>query len=287
MTELPRHRPGSAARSDASTAAMLVVGLGASAGGIAALQKFFSGVPRDVHAAYVVILHLSADHDSKLAQVLQSTTSMAVSQVTEPVTLESRHIYVISPSQSLKIVDGKLVPAEMTRSEERRSPVDVFFRTLADAHRSRAVCIVLSGTGASGSIGLRHVKKHGGLTIVQRPDEAEYADMPRNSIATGLVDYVLPIAEMPSKIAAYQRMVRDVDESEPPERLVDEDGALRDVLALLRGRTGHDFSNYKPGTLVRRIERRMAVLELPTMGEYGQFIDQGSNSRALNAASPV
>jgi two-component system CheB/CheR fusion protein len=150
---------------------------------------------------------LSPDHDSKLAQVLQSTTSMAVSQVTEPVTLESRHIYVISPSQSLKIVDGKLVPAEMTRSEERRSPVDVFFRTLADAHRSRAVCIVLSGTGANGSIGLRHVKKHGGLTIVQRPDEAEYADMPRNSIATGLVDCVLPIAELPSKIAAYQRMV--------------------------------------------------------------------------------
>lgn len=272
MTELPK-RAEPAATSDEPAAAMIVVGLGASAGGIPALQQFFTRVPASLNAAYVVILHLSPDHDSQLAQVLQTTTSMPVDQVVEPVLLEPRHVYVISPSHSLKIVDGKLVATEVTRPEERRTPVDVFFRTLADVHRSRAVCVVLSGTGANGSTGLRHVKKQGGLTIVQRPEEAEYADMPRHSIATGLVDYVLPIDEMPAKIAAFQRLLRDEDESQPV-RFADEAEPLREVLALLRARTGHDFSNYKTGTLGRRIERRMAVCELATIGEYAQFMRQ-------------
>src|SRR5262245_24007256 len=181
----------------------LVVGLGASAGGINALQQFFLHTPPDLAAAYVVILHLSPEHDSRLAEVVQASTSMPTARVVEQVTLQPGHVYVVSPSKSLTVVDGRLEVSEVTRLEQRRAPVDIFFRALADAHGSRAVCIVLSGTGPNGSSGIKRVKEYGGLAIVQDPAEAEYADMPRNSIATGLVDYVLRVREMPEKLAAY------------------------------------------------------------------------------------
>jgi two-component system CheB/CheR fusion protein len=151
---------------------LLVVGLGASAGGIEALRSFFSHVPAESGAAYVVILHLSPDHDSKLAEVLQTTASISVTQVTHPVRVEADHVYVVPPNRRLEILDGMLTLSEMTQREHRRSPVDVFFRALADANGSRSVGIVLSGTGPNGSAGLKRVKEYGGLTMAQAPEEA-------------------------------------------------------------------------------------------------------------------
>src|ERR1044071_1754237 len=179
----------------------MVVGLGASAGGIRALGEFFEHVPEGSGMAYVVILHLSPEHDSRLAEVLQKSTRMPVTQVNESVPIEPEHVYVIPPNRSLSVREGALVLSEVTRVEERRAPVDIFFRTLAESHGARAACVVLSGTGANGSMGLKRVKEHGGVTAVQDPREAEYEDMPRNSIATGLVDYVLPVAEIPARPA--------------------------------------------------------------------------------------
>ena len=251
-----------------------VVGLGASAGGIKALKDFFAHVPPNTGAAYVVILHLSPDHDSRLAEVLQTSAPMPVSQVAASVPIEIDHVYVVPPNKSLTIADGMLMVSDFRRPEERRAPVDLFFRTLADTHGPRSVCVVLSGTGPNGSAGLKRVKEYGGLVIVQDPAEAEYGDMPRNSIATGLVDLVLPVSEMPAKIAAYLEHLRDGGEQPALAAVEGDSEAMREVLTLLRVRTGHDFSNYKAATLQRRVERRMTLRDVASLETYARLVRQ-------------
>src|SRR6185436_10951638 len=181
----------------------LVVGLGASAGGIQALKQFFSKVPADSDIAYVVILHMSPEHESKLAEILQATTSIPVTQVCEQVKVVPNHVYVIPPNQNLAMTDGHLTLTTMIGVEERRSPVDLFFRTLAETNDARSVAVILSGTGANGSMGLKKIKECGGVAFVQDLEEAQYSDMPRNAVATGLVDYILPVEEIPAKILSY------------------------------------------------------------------------------------
>src|SRR5258705_1083003 len=181
-----------------------IVGMGASAGGIQALQEFFRNVPADSNMAYVVILHLSPEHDSKLAEVLQQVASIPVSQVTEKVNVEVNNVYIVPPNQHLIMEDSSIAVTPNITVEDRRAPVDIFFRSLADSHGTRAVCVVLSGTGANGSMGLKRIKERGGAAFVQNPREAEFNEMPRNSIATELVDEVLPVAEIPAKIIAYK-----------------------------------------------------------------------------------
>ncbi|CAN5584872.1 chemotaxis protein CheB [soil metagenome] len=262
-----------AARAQPDTPAQrphLVVGLGASAGGIQALRTFFSSVPVGSGAAYVVILHLSPEHDSRLPEVLQASTSMPVVRVSETQPLEPNHVYVISPKMSLRMADGLLTAAEWVSPDERRAPVDIFFRALAEALGPRAVGIVLSGTGADGSSGIRRLREYGGLTIAQEPGEAEHDDMPRSAIAGGLIDYVLPIGEMPRRIAAYAPMAGDG--GAPEEDLDSLRDGVREILAILRTRTGHDFSQYKTGTLVRRIERRRHLHDLADLPAYAQFL---------------
>jgi two-component system CheB/CheR fusion protein len=261
----------------------LVVGLGASAGGIKALKEFFAHVPAKSDMAYVVILHLSPDHDSNLAEVLQQTAAIPVTQVKGRVHVEPDHVYVISPNKSLSINDGYLSLSEINRIEERRAPVDIFFRTLADSKKERAVSVILSGTGPNGSMGMKRIKECGGICIVQDPKEAEYSDMPRNSLATGLVDYVLPVAEIPQKIIAYRKRlgqsVISVDSEERPET---DEQALRSIFTQLRVRTGHDFTNYKRATVLRRIERRINVNELSDLQAYAQFMrEHPSEAQAL------
>src|SRR5262249_1709065 len=183
----------------------------------------------------------------KLAEVLQTTAPMPVAQVTDRVSIEPDHVYVVSPNTGLEIVDDALIVSEMTRPEQRRAPVDLFFRTLALAHGPHSVAVVLSGTGANGSTGLKHVREVGGLTIAQDPKDAEYPDMPHNPIATGFVDLVLPIAQIPDAILSYFESVKRHGARGLVARRAadDDDEALRDVLTLLRVRTGQDFSNYK------------------------------------------
>jgi two-component system, chemotaxis family, CheB/CheR fusion protein len=267
------------ARSDPRSGQLqLVVGLGASAGGIEALRSFFSHVKADSGSAFVVILHLSPDHDSKLAEVLQLTAPIPVTQVTQPVGIQPNHVYVVPPNKQLRIAEGMLTLAEISEREQRRSPVDIFFRALADAHGSKSVCVILSGTGANGSGGLKRVKEYGGLVIAQTPDEAGYTDMPSNAIATGQVDLVLRAAEMPARIADYDARLRhldattvhSVDPAHEPE-------AMREILTLMRIRTGHDFSTYKPATLLRRIQRRVTVMGRSSLDGYAQLLREQPN----------
>lgn len=251
----------------------LIVGIGASSGGIQAMQVFFEQVPPDSGMAYVVILHLSPEHDSKLAQVLQATCSIPVSQVTEKVLVEPDHVYVIPPNKHLIMDDGYILVSPNIKLEERRAPVDIFFRSLAESHGSGAVCVVLSGTGANGSMGLKRIKELGGVAFVQNPREAEFNEMPRNAIATDLVDEVLPVAQIPQKIIDYRNSIINVNipfgKEGRPEGL---QLALREIFTQLRVRTGHDFSNYKRPTLLRRIERRINIRNLPDLPSYATFL---------------
>ena len=252
---------------------MLVVGIGASAGGIAALRQFFAKVPAKSGAAYAVVLHLSPDYESRLAEVLQTATSLPITQVQGTIPVQPDHIYVIAPNASLKIVGGTIVTGAIGGTEERRAPVDLFFRTLADSFGRRAVAVVLSGTGPNGSSGLKRVKEHGGLTIAQDPDEAEYGDMPRNSIATGLVDYVLPVADIPKRVLEYHDRLRQFSSDASHDTPAPADSeSFRQIITLLRMRTGHDFANYKPSTILRRIERRLSLAGVGSLLEYADFL---------------
>ncbi len=251
----------------------LVAGIGASAGGIQALQEFFTHTPENSGMAYVVILHLSPDHDSRLAEVLQHTTSLPVTQVAERVKIVPNHIYVVPPDQHLIIEDDALSASQNILQEERRAPVDIFFRSLADNLGPRAISVVLSGTGANGSMGVKRIKERGGACFVQNPREAEFNEMPRNAIATEMVDGVLPVAEIPAKLISYKVSMGTVEiVEETINRPEVQQQALREIFTQLRLRTGHDFSNYKRPTLLRRIERRINIFGLPDLPAYARYL---------------
>ncbi|HEX7637082.1 MAG TPA: CheR family methyltransferase, partial [Burkholderiaceae bacterium] len=253
-----------------------VVGLGGSAGAIPALEAFLAGVAAPSGAAYVVVLHLSPSHESSLAELLQKRTTLRVVQVREPMAVEPDTVYVIPPGHALAMVDGRLDLHELPTGEPGRVAVDLFFRTLAETHGPHAIAVVLSGHDADGAIGIKRIKERGGLAIAQDPADAAHAAMPRAAIATGLVDWVLPAAEMPARVARFLAFESRVHL--PPAEAADDAGAapepsmgeedLRDVLGLLRTRTGRDFSRYKRATVLRRIGRRMQVNGVQELGDY-------------------
>ena len=252
-----------------------MAGLGASAGGVQALSEFFGHVSEDSGIAWVVILHLAPERDSKLAELLQTVTLLPVIRVTKRMTIRPNHVYVISPGQHLQLEGETLMVSPHLNEEERRAPVDIFFRSLADNFGTRAVGVVLSGTGANGSMGLKHIKEMGGVVFVQNPREAEFNEMPRNAIATELVDEILPVALIPEKIESYRNAIGHVViATDPKKRPKDQQQALREIFGQLRLRTGHDFSNYKRPTLLRRMERRITVRNLPDLPAYAAYIQQ-------------
>jgi two-component system CheB/CheR fusion protein len=261
----------------------LVVGIGASAGGVQALKQFFEHVPVDSGIAYVVILHLSPDHDSKLAEVLRMVAKIPVQQVTEKIKIVPDNVYVVPPSQHLTMLDDAILVSPNMQVEDRRAPVDIFFRTLANTQGRLAVCVILSGTGANGSMGLKRVKELGGAAFVQNPREAEFNEMPRNAISTDLVDAVLPVAEIPSRIITYKKNLDTVHiPVKADNRPEEQQNALREIFTLLRIRTSHDFSNYKRPTLLRRIERRINVRNLPDLVSYAGYLnDHPQETNAL------
>jgi two-component system CheB/CheR fusion protein len=246
-----------------------VIGIGASAGGLSAIKEFFANVPADSGMAFVVILHLSPNYASNAAAVIQQASAMPVTQVNEAVRIVPNHVYVIPPNRNLAMNDGVLQPREIDEPRGRRAPIDLFFRALAEAHGRYAAAIVLSGSGADGAIGLQRVKEYGGMVMAQDPPEAEFDAMPRNAIATGLVDYVLPVAAMPARLIAYWNSAEllRLPTHEAPRSKGDSE-ELRDLFALMRARTGHDFSQYKRATLLRRIGRRMQVNNVADLPAY-------------------
>lgn len=259
----------------------LVVGIGASAGGIKALREFFSLMPSDSGMAFVVILHLSQTHESNLAEILQRETAMKVEQVQQSVKIEPDHVYVIPPAKHLEMIDGMISLKEPERIRGKRVPIDRFFRTLAESFERKAVCIVLSGTGTDGTLGLKHIKERNGFAIVQDPQDAEYDGMLRSAIETKLADVVLPVAAMPSKLLLVRDSTKRLRLADNRENEVSKEikniELLRDILSVLRVRTGHDFSNYKRPTLIRRIARHLQIHEIDDLADYLEILREKSD----------
>ncbi|MFC0398767.1 CheR family methyltransferase [Paraburkholderia rhizosphaerae] len=256
-----------------------IVGIGASAGGLNALLQFFEALPAHTSMSFVVIVHLSPDHESNLPALLQKATDMPVIQVTTETPIEPNHVYLIAPSLELTMVDDMLRIERQTPEEGRRAAIDLFFRTLAEAHRERSIGIVLSGAGSDGSVGLSRVKEMGGITFAQDPAEAEYDSMPRSAIATGMVDFVLAAAEMPQRLMDLWNTTKQIqlpDAAEIDERNAEvsesTERALREIMVILRTRTAHDFRHYKRATVLRRIERRLQVNGLTDLQAYRDFL---------------
>ncbi|WP_026621412.1 two-component system, chemotaxis family, CheB/CheR fusion protein (plasmid) [Ensifer sp. WSM1721] len=246
-----------------------IVGIGASAGGVQALQTFFDLMPSDTNAAFVVIVHLDPNTRSELASILASRTQMPVTQVEDRARLESNHVYVIPPNRRLKIADGTI--AALPFQEEARSaraPIDLFFRSLAEEHGT-GFAVVLTGAGADGTVGVKAIKEAGGIVLVQDPNEAEYASMPRSAIATEVADVVLPVRELPERLAELLASREHL----PSGRVrSDEHDLIARILAHVRGRTGHDFSQYKRATILRRISRRAQVTRKESLDDYFSYM---------------
>jgi two-component system CheB/CheR fusion protein len=246
-----------------------VIGIGASAGGLAALKTFFEHVPPDSGLAFVVVVHLSPDHESHLAELLQPHVQFPVQQVSDTTPLEANHVYVIPPNANLNTIDTHLRLSKLEKHRRERAPIDHFFRTLASTHDGGAIAVVLTGTGSDGTLGVKDVKANGGLVIVQDPNDAEYDGMPQSAIATGLADFILPVAEIPDAILRFDRteprLPRTKDGEDVPQN---ERMLLQKVFAQLRARTDRDFSRYKRSTVLRRIARRMQLNYLEDLGAY-------------------
>jgi two-component system, chemotaxis family, CheB/CheR fusion protein len=245
-------------------ATLMVVGIGASAGGLKALQHFVEAVPADSGMAFVVILHLAPERDSRMGELLQDRARIPVLQVTGQTVVEANRVYMIPPGHDLEM-RGTSVRLRERGERSDHAPVDLFFRTLAESCGSEAVGVILSGTGADGTAGIRYIREAGGITVAQAPEESEYDGMPASAIATGLVDLVLPAAAIP---AALLRLRKPAARAEADGVTPANDSAVADVLAELHKQTGHDFSQYKRATVLRRLDRRLRFNEVTTLQDY-------------------
>jgi two-component system CheB/CheR fusion protein len=267
-------------RGDSSPKRLPTVGIGASAGGVHALQQFFESLPADVNAAFVVVVHLDPTHESELASILATRTKMPVTQVSGRTRLEPGRVYIIPPNRQLLVTDQHLALAEFDEPRWQRAPIDLFFRSLA-AQRGDDFAIVLSGAGSDGSVGIKAAKEAGGIILVQDPEEAEYGSMPRSAVATGLADFILPVREIAAKLP---ELIRERGRVRAHFMGENDGEAVQRILSHLRVRTGHDFSSYKKSTVRRRIARRMQVQRAATMAEYLAILrENGAEAQALFA----
>lgn len=258
-----------------------VVGLGASAGGVQALQDFFTAMPANPGMAFVVILHLERHRESHLTPILARCTDMTVTEVTASTPIQPNHIFIIPPDHILRIQDHTLQLSELPEDRLKRKPVDAFFQSLARACGKRAIGIILSGTGGNGSVGVKEIKKVGGIVLVQDPQEAAYAGMPRNAIRTGCVDRVLKIGAMSGLLTAYAHHPyllpetgtnQKADDNEPVSETDHEKewNGIRAVIEHLRSETGREFRCFKKKMLVRRVQRRMGLRDVTDVDRYLQ-----------------
>ncbi|MBU1107661.1 MAG: PAS domain-containing protein [Candidatus Riflebacteria bacterium] len=254
-----------------------IVGIGASAGGLAAFEAFFSGMPADTDPgmAFILVQHLAPDHKSILTELIRRYTRMEVFEVEDGMTVHPNCTYIIPPNNDMAFFKGTLQLLPPSSPRGQRLPIDFFFRSLAQDQHERAIGIVLSGTGSDGTLGLRAIKSEGGMIMAQSPSSAEFNGMPDNALATGLVDYELIPAKMPAQLIAYANnaFIRpspgNTAKSAPKN-----ENAMQKIFVVLRSQTGHDFSQYKTTTIHRRIDRRMAVQQIETIDNYVNYLQR-------------
>jgi two-component system CheB/CheR fusion protein len=250
-----------------------LVGIGASAGGLEALKVLLPTLPGDDGLAFVIVVHLRPGQPSVMAEVLQPFSAMPVTQVTEDQEIEPNHIYVIPPGCNLSTIDSHLRLSKIQESHEGRAQIDHFLETLANTYAHRAIGVILSGTGADGSFGLKKIKEQGGLTIAQDPKEAQFDSMPQNAISTGQVDFVLPTRDISWHILRFATTQPRVEIAEPLEQTPAGDReVLQSIMSQVRARTTMDFSKYKHSTVLRRIRRRMQLNQKELLADYLEYL---------------
>ncbi len=259
---------GSGTAKNGDPKAPVIVAIGASAGGVQALQHFFDEIPPNTGGAFIVVVHLDPEHRSELSAIVASRTKMPVVQVTDKAPLEANKVYVIPPDRRLQVVDHTLSATEFDEPRGQRLPIDFLFRSVAE-RLGDGFAVILSGAGSDGTLGVRAVKEAGGIILVQDPSEADYSSMPRSAMETGVVDFVLPVRDLAKRLTDLIRMK---DAVWPPEMGDVDEEAFRRVISYLRVRTGHDFSKYKRSTVVRRLARRMQVNRVDTLKNYSDLI---------------
>ncbi|MBF0471880.1 MAG: chemotaxis protein CheR, partial [Gammaproteobacteria bacterium] len=249
------------------------VGIGASAGGLEAIDAFFTSMSPESGCAFIVVQHLSPNHKSLMAELLSKRTEMPVCRAEEGMTVEANCVYLIPPNHDLRIFHGKLLLTEQDRHGGVNLPLDIFLNSLAIDQGEKAVAIILSGTGSDGTRGVRAIKEKVGMVMVQSEDTAAFDGMPRSAIATGLVDYILPPEEMPLHLTSFIRHPYANKKERSVTLLSDEDGINR-IFAMLRERSSLDFTYYKPSTMARRIERRMSVNQVLSLRDYVRYLER-------------
>lgn len=245
-----------------------VVAIGASAGGLEALQAFFKQVPKDPGVAFVVIQHLSPDYKSFMDELLGRITTLDVEVIKDGVQLRENAIFLIPPRMNLSLFHNQLFLEEQSQRKSLHLPVDIFFRSLANERGNEAIGIVLSGTGSDGTRGTKVIKEKGGMVMVQDEASSKFDGMPRNTIATGLTDYILPPEKMPEALLNYLKHPFNEKSSSIDSVLEQETDVLSKILMILRDYSGLDFSFYKEKTITRRLERRLSVNHFQTLEEY-------------------
>jgi len=258
----------------AAAARFPIVGIGASAGGLAAFEAFFSGMPTDADSglAFVLVQHLAPDHKSILVELVKRYTRMEVFEVEDGMRVQPNCAYIIPPNRDMALLNGTLHLLEAVAQRGQRLSIDFFFRSLAQDQRERAMCVVLSGSGSDGTQGVRAIKAEGGMAMAQNPESTEYDGMPRSAIGTGLIDYTLPPAEMPAQLIAYADRALGKLPFRESQAATKTGDVLKKIFVLLRAHTGHDFSQYKQNTVARRVERRMAVHQLEQIDQYLRYM---------------
>jgi two-component system CheB/CheR fusion protein len=253
-----------------------IVGIGASAGGLGAFKDFIQAMPARSGMAFALIQHLDPTHESLMVDLLNRYTQMDVIQVEDRMQVKEVHVYMIPPNRGLSIRKGGLL---LTAPEQRRGmrpPIDFYFKSLAEDQMEKAICMILSGTGSDGTVVLKSVKSYGGLVIVQFPDEAQYDGMPTSAISTRMVDYILPVREIPERLRIYiQRFyVTGHSGTEPIE--IEEPEAFNNVLTIMDAQLGHNFHYYKKNTVHRRIKRRKGLKQVEKMHDRGYTVSSST-----------
>lgn len=253
----------------------LVVGLGASAGGLQALKPFFASLPGQTGMAYIVVLHLAPEKESNLAKILQNETALEVAQVSERTQIKPDHVYIIPPNKMLLVEDDHLELSERGKKHGGET-INLLLRTLAEKKGKYAAGIILSGSGSDGTTGLKAIKEHEGFALVQDPEEAKNSAMPQSAIKIGVVDKVLPVKEMAEELMQYRQTFSKIN---LPEKADDIEGSdmeetLHEIFKKIRSRIGHDFGNYRRSSVMRRISRRMRVKQVHTLDQYLNYLDE-------------
>ncbi len=259
-----------------------VVGIGASAGGLDAFKKLLKAIPEDSGMAYVLVQHLDPTHESMLPELLQKVTKIPVLEIADDIKVQPNHIYVIPSNKMMVATDGVLLlaPRPAKNRNERNLPIDLFFTSLAEVHQSHAIGVVLSGTATDGTLGLKAIKDHGGITFAQDEESAAYDSMPHSAAQAGVVDFILPPEKIPQKLLEVISIINVSSDDEQRLPLQDEE-VFKQVLSLLRIRKGTDFTYYKQSTIRRRILRRMVLNKKEASADYLKFLRENKTEQDL------